>query len=320
MWEEDEEYRFRTSGGDKPTFRIVLKTKNEPELVEKWIEHHIRIVGADNIVIFDNMSEDEDVLAVYQKYFGKVAIFQFSEFHDYIHHTTKFPVLHAALKSSAIFYTIFDSDEFLYFYDKGRFCADTSLVRKLANLSPKRSVPTVWLYTAPGYERRPMCSGRPAFVDGLTWGKTIFRSDAHLSGLVSHNCQLPAAEFMQPSPVRGFFLFHLALLSPKQRIRANMAKLVAAGLAAPDASVAAVLANDPDGRNMYVRQIRQLRAAEEPVTSDQDPIPATVIALLQDGTAVFASPSEQVRFNSFVADFPAICAATFAPAAQAEPG
>ena len=48
--------------------KIFCVTKNETDLIEDWIEYHGSLVGLENLVVIDNMSSCEKVLAVYSKY------------------------------------------------------------------------------------------------------------------------------------------------------------------------------------------------------------------------------------------------------------
>ena len=48
--------------------KLMTVTKNEPGLIDAWLYYHTRIFGAENIVVYDNLSTDENHLRVYAKY------------------------------------------------------------------------------------------------------------------------------------------------------------------------------------------------------------------------------------------------------------
>ena len=81
-WNEHREECCRAIAGTKATFKILLKTKDDPFLLERWISHHQRIVGPDNIIIFDNMSTNPAVLYLYEKCRDTVRVIRFPGRHN----------------------------------------------------------------------------------------------------------------------------------------------------------------------------------------------------------------------------------------------
>ena len=65
--------------------KLCAKVRDEPLLIEGWITHHQAIVGADNLIIADNMSKNPEMLAVLEKYSDRVTVFRFPGSHNNIH-------------------------------------------------------------------------------------------------------------------------------------------------------------------------------------------------------------------------------------------
>lgn len=81
--------------------KIVLKTKNDPFFIERWITHHINIVGPENLIIFDNMSDDPEVFSTYRKYRDRIHIIQFAGPHNNLHHIPSYKKLYQSLAKSS---------------------------------------------------------------------------------------------------------------------------------------------------------------------------------------------------------------------------
>lgn len=95
-------------------FKIISKTKNEYILIEPWIQYHTKLVGYENIVIFDNNSTDERVLEVYRKY--PIEIHQIS-YPDSIHFYESHQIFYDTIFNNYDWFTIIDTDEFLCGYE-----------------------------------------------------------------------------------------------------------------------------------------------------------------------------------------------------------
>jgi hypothetical protein len=120
---------FKIIEEEKSIFKIVTKTKNESFFIEKWIVHHLNILQDTKLIIFDNMSDDDYVHSIYRKYRDNIILAKFDVYMDDIHMTSSFAKLYKSLSISTKFFTIIDSDEFLYMYDDGKIVNDNSIVK-----------------------------------------------------------------------------------------------------------------------------------------------------------------------------------------------
>ena len=97
--------------------KLVLKTKNNAFFLERWIQHHLKIVGDQNLIIFDNMSSDPAVFDVYRRYASQIIIIHYKQYHLLLHNPNEFYYFYKALYESSDFYAFLDVDEFLYLFD-----------------------------------------------------------------------------------------------------------------------------------------------------------------------------------------------------------
>src|SRR4051812_33855099 len=97
LWSAEKSKICARLRGKKSQLKIVLKTKDESFFLRRWISHHAQIVGADNLVIFDNGSEDPDVLATYEEFRGRIEIVRFDDFHNNLHRVEQYQDLYDAL-------------------------------------------------------------------------------------------------------------------------------------------------------------------------------------------------------------------------------
>ncbi|MHC2335725.1 glycosyltransferase family 2 protein [Bradyrhizobium sp. USDA 4454] len=301
--------RIRSTRG---TLKIVLKTKDDPFFLADWVAHHKQIVGSSNLIIFDNGSSDSKVLSAYKELGPDVLLASFGGFHNNLHNPKNFETLYASLSASSDFYCFLDTDEFLAFYDGERFTSDASILRHLNDKEGGAFIPSTWLYNAPSYRDRMLCGADLSTLrNGLTWGKPLIRSAASpLSGEVNHNCQIAKGK-KPPTPLFGFFLLHMATLSPAQRVRANLNKLIARGFMERGDSVEKVLERDlsraTENEKLYVTEIKRMLSLREDPGSEQAPLAAGSMRIDRSGKVEFASPAEQRVFAEFAASFGALC-------------
>jgi hypothetical protein len=57
---------------NESTLKIVLKTKNETEILDRWLEHHLKIAGDLNVIVFDNGSTNPKTFDIYKKYLYRI--------------------------------------------------------------------------------------------------------------------------------------------------------------------------------------------------------------------------------------------------------
>jgi hypothetical protein len=245
-------------------FKILLKTKDEPEMLHSWIEHHSRIVGFAGLVIFDNMSSDPRVEAIYDKYRSVVSVYRYSEFHNLIHNTHYFPSLYAAIRQSCDHFAFLDTDEHLSCYDgAGRFRLDSTIIPFLDNQKSASILPGTWLQNIDGYTDHFSLYDRSIpLKHGLKWGKPIISTKASFDGMINHNTQIEHALYIQPLTT-NFFVLHLSRISKQQRIEANLRKLRSYNAIEYGCGLEQFLTVDveelgSDQVKMYAREIREL--------------------------------------------------------------
>ncbi len=101
---------------DKALLKIILKVKDEPELIVKWIEHHAAIVGYDNLIIVDCGSTTPAYWTLLQAYRGRLMILNYDQYYDDLHWPHANRDFYEMLSRSCKYITVLDADEFLFGY------------------------------------------------------------------------------------------------------------------------------------------------------------------------------------------------------------
>jgi len=105
--------------GKNTQLKIVLKVKDEPQLIVKWIEYHASIVGYENLLILNCGSRDSKFLEILEEYKSKIIIFDYEAYYDYIHSIPLNVHFYAFLKKNCRYFTVLDADEFIVGYKDG---------------------------------------------------------------------------------------------------------------------------------------------------------------------------------------------------------
>lgn len=220
----------------KATLKIVTKMKNENFFVEKWITHHLNIVGDSKIIVFDNMSTESEVFTVYEKYKDRIILVEFDGYMDLIHMSNVFMQLYRSLAASSLFFTIIDADEYLYLWDGAKAVSDESVVSFLEAMTDVSFFAPLWLSNVGGNDRmlqfspndlwfahmgKPIVS--PRIIQALEAATLKYQCP-----VLHHTKDLPV-EMYGKAPV-AFFLAHLKNINKYQRIKSNMQKLEAIGV------------------------------------------------------------------------------------------
>jgi hypothetical protein len=305
-WADDRTIACTRIAGRPATFKILLKSKNDPFFLKRWVAHHAKIVGLQNLIIFDNMSDDPDVLSFYRTHAKDLLVIRFSDFHDNLHDTVLFPDLYAALESGCEYFIFLDTDEFLILLDGHRHQQSVGLQHVIASHPGTDVFPATWLLNAAGSATRFLVGADMERLNhGLTWGKPIIRSRAGARGFINHNSQIEKWLF-QSGIVTRFFVLHMVQLSAKQRVAANFQKLVANGFAAVTDRLQDLVERDMSRithRNtlLYVSEIaRLLPLVSEPVPAADDACSAGCLHLRPDGTVRYDSAVEEALFMNFL--------------------
>ena len=305
-WDTDREACCRSIARRRATLKVLLKTRDDPFLLERWILHHRKIVGPDNLVIFDNMSTHPDVARLYDKYRDTIPIISYPGAHNSLHDVSACPELYDALRRSTRFFTFLDTDEFLVLIDGDLYRDDAGLVDFLDAQAESDAHPATWLPNTDWRATRFRCGDDfDGLAGGIAWGKPILRAKAGLTGFINHNAQLDPSLFAKPFRT-NFFVLHLKNLMPEQRISANVNKLRARGFAAPGEGPEAIGRRSLDGitdRNIirYVTEIRKLMA----MTSHgpkHSPLGAGCLELLDDHRIRYFGEKERALLRALIDD------------------
>lgn len=118
-------------------FFVILKTKNEVELLEDWIEHYGKMFGYESIIILDNYSDEPSAHEVYSKSCDKVGLIATFGDGDIGHNLIHYPEsrksysrFYEAVKERCRYFGFFDTDEFLVFIDNKRLVTGEEVRRR----------------------------------------------------------------------------------------------------------------------------------------------------------------------------------------------
>jgi hypothetical protein len=305
-WDADRTSLCARISSTPSVLKILLKTKNDPILLDRWIEHHTRIVAPQNILIFDNMSDDPDVLSIYERH-PEVLVIRFTGFHNNVHRVGLFGDLYSSLRDSSQFFVFLDTDEFLTLIDGDSYYPDGSIVEFLQSDPLAQVFPGTWLYNT-NWTAHQFISGTTAeyLSSGLAWGKPVLRSNAPLDGYLNHNIQLARALFS--TRIRtNLFVLHLANLSPQQRIASNINKLIARGFAQPLDTAQTISQYPLEGVSdanivQYVSEIRRLLPLRAQPQATQGTLRPGCIELCADGKIIYYSELERQSLLQYIVD------------------
>ena len=288
------------------TLKILLKTKDDPFLLERWILHHRKIVGLDNLVIFDNMSTHPDVARIYDKYKDTVQIIQYPAFYDSLHDVSACRALYDTLRDATRFFIFLDTDEFLVLIDDDRYYDDETIVDYLEDQDEPDAHPATWLPNTDWSASHFRCGDDfHGLAGGIAWGKPILRAKAGLSGIIIHNAHMAHSLLSKPFRM-NFLVLHLKNLMPGQRISSNVNKLRAIGYAAPGESAEAIGLRSLDGITDWntIRYVTEIRKWMSMTGHSRVPGPlgAGCLELLDDHRVQYYSEKERAVLRALIND------------------
>jgi hypothetical protein len=300
-WQESKVAICTKIADRRAPLKILLKTKNEDLLLQRWIDHHAKIVGEENLIIFDHFSDSETVKEIYRKYENRLTISTFRGFVDAVHNATLWPELYESLKQSCNYFAFLDTDEYLVWANATEVRADTSIVDRLLSGNSPNAFPSTWLRNITGYENRFGVNCREVLIDGLRWGKPIVSTELTLTGNILHNVQLKKLGAYQEDAVTNFFLLHLSELYPAQRIRSNLYKLIAHGVIRDVSELNMILERplaefDMGNVRSYVAEVRRLYALPKSYTAN----PQGSLEIKSGGGLHFSNDVQTKIWNDFV--------------------
>jgi hypothetical protein len=305
-WRRNKEMIVRRIRESTSPMKFVLKTKDEPVLIERWISYHLNLAGPDNIIVFDNGSCEPSVADVYDRHKDDVIFSRYDGFVDNLHRVSLFPELYAALRASAEYYSFLDTDEFMAWLDEDlSIIQDHRVVKHIAD-SGAPILPGTWLSNVIGFDDRFFLDVSGGGLEqGFKWGKPIISSSVEVSGFINHNVQLSRSAYGEKVPT-NCVVFHLNRLSVKQRIGSNLHKLVALGALAQGASLQDVLLMElhglPQGNvQRYVREIQALARTPEVMGDPRQRLDENTIRICADGNIALGSEEQRRVLSDFLA-------------------
>ena len=283
----------------KSELKIVLKTKDEQLLFPRWIKHHRNIVEPCNLIILDNMSTNDEVIRLYDALATDCILFQYDGAVNDLHHVELFDELYDAIRDSSMYYSVIDTDEFLYLFHEDRMIANRKLSTQLCADSGC-VFPGFWLYNFPGQANTFFMSAS-RIDENMQWGKPIIPSSLPVRRFINHNIQM--FYHCKPFTIRfGAFIAHLKRLDPVQRIEANLRKLKSFNIVPAEATAATLDlqagASYPGAAAEYFREIAELSMVVSKGLPSLATIPPGCIQIHPDGTLSFGDEAAQVAFES----------------------
>ncbi len=290
-WERREAEIAEAIAARGGALRIVLKTRDDPFFLERWIRHHAAIVGLERLVVFDNGSVLPEVDAIYRRYRaeGLLAV-RFRRWCNDLHATATFAGLYRALARSSAYYCALDTDEFLVLLKDRRWTAGAAVADFLRDEGAAADAhPGLWLNNTDARDDRfTIGTGPAAMQRPMRGGKPILRCGAPAGPYVNHNAQVARALY-GPGSRTNFAVLHMPNLSRAQRIAVCRLKLVAQGFLAPDEPAEAVLGRALDGETRaavlkYAGQLRLLLADDKVPRDPAAPLRPGCVEFRADGT------------------------------------
>jgi hypothetical protein len=228
----------------------------------------------------------------------------------------KFLDLYIALAKSSLFFTIIDSDEFLYWYDGNGLTHDSSILDYFAKNRNVHFFPSYWMENID--ERDDIYN----FHDGNLWrfhmGKPVISARIvslllkdYLAGnfpILHHTKDLPLSTY--GSAPTGIILLHRKNQNKIQRLKANMEKLTAFRICKTSKDFATIMkinADDvtPAHVRSYVLEVKKLiddmRLTNKKLNSLETVSNDSGIMIIKpNGNISFIPPNRQNDFNNLI--------------------
>jgi len=129
--------------GTNTQLKIVLKAKDEIDLIDHWIHHHESIVGRENLVILDCQSTSQSYLDKLHHYSKDILVLNYRKYYDSIHTTRSNKKFYEFLSREAKYVTVLDADEFLV--GKENDALSGKYVQSILEQFSGKVLPATWL-------------------------------------------------------------------------------------------------------------------------------------------------------------------------------
>ena len=304
-WLQDADKIVKNIEQNYATLKIVLKIKDDIFFFKRWVEHHAKIVGYENLIIFDNMSSDPELEKVYRGYDTQLKIFRFGGMCDHLHNPKCYPLLYASLRKSCSYYIFLDADEFLtWVTPELSYYSDSRIVEMLAD-SDYPLIPATSIINTLGYPHRfGMNANGSHITSGMKWGKPVVSSELLTESTHLHNYHLlnDYKKF-----ITNLFVKHLCFLSPQQRIKSNLLKLQGEGQIDTNVTLNDLLIIDigtfSAKAQKYINEIKRLLEQQTMVVDLKQPLKSYEIQFNDDGKIIFKDESQKNMLSDFI-NFP----------------
>jgi hypothetical protein len=314
QWNSQRKQICETISSRRAKVKVVLKTRNENQLLSDWINYHTKIFGYDGLVIFDHMSDCPETLKIYSSLSDEVCIFQYSGQLDRLHNVPSFPELYESLRASCDYYTFIDTDEFLCWLqpDKSIF-KDKEIVNRILD-SGEKVIPGIWANNLPGErDKFKITFKKNSFVTCVRGGKPMINSDFPVDGFINHNFQLDPICFSD-CLTGGLFVQHIKNISVARRISVNLQKirnfnlatkkLEPFGLFGDDFSLLDVIGIDsrllPEGgTRTYLTELQSLYSSPPSVSNRGESVG---FVNFEGDFAIFSDPFDERDVLGFISD------------------
>lgn len=221
----------------RTAFKICTKVRDEKELLPIWIDHLIKAgFGLDEIIIFDNMSNDSEFIEFLNEIASDVLVISFDGYYNLVHYTGWLKNIYLALAESSDYFGFIDVDEFLYAIDESysKLYIEGFVKDKLYEFLTQNN--SYEIFSLPFLDQSWIASTeciRQSF-SALLWGKIIFNSKLYLEELSKTSFGSIHAFMVQGYFKRKinyypyfppFVLLHQKFLNAKRVLRTNVYKL-----------------------------------------------------------------------------------------------
>ena len=284
--------------------KFVLKTKDDPFFIRRWVAHHRKISGLDGLVIFDNESTHPDVLSFYREIEAEAVVVRFGGLHNNLHRVHEYTTLYQALSDSCSYFAFLDSDEFVYWFEEsGQYLDDARMIDRIL-ATQDVAIPGMWLENALGYSDRLWLSTKHNHLrSGLRSGKPLLSRAAPIEGMINHNFQLPQT-LIDQFRSGNLVVAHLKRLLPMQRIRTNINKIRKYRKLSHFTETSDFLNLDPEEAppgnvRKWVSEIHEFSRKEGIVVDDAAPLKPGQI-LLRDGHITFSTEAYRDSHIAFL--------------------
>lgn len=287
---------------------IVLKTRNEPAALGRWLSHHRVFVETGAVLVVDNASTDPQVQAIYDAHRDRIDVRVLQGPQDLLHHPERNRDLYEHIFSRARHVTFIDTDEWLYATDGGTLRDGRAIVDLLDACTDDTLLPGLWLQNRNGTAREFLVNDTPSRAShACLWGKPVIPTAPGIPrGFINHNVQL-LEKNAYSSVAGGIVVAHLSMLDAAERINANVNKLISKRLIASReewpavASNAERLAGADQHVRLYVAETLALMKPGALAYTPPRPGEGGWVARADDGTLRFADDATAQVFRQAVA-------------------